>query len=228
MQVGLVEDLCTPCDWPADASGGCASALQRRMVALRLHVARITERVRSLGTANAAPRTDAHDDLSEQHRALRDTVAKLVSRRPWPSNRSEFCLLVSEAHEKQAMTLPSTLLRSQQAMTLPSPLLRSHMLLGRLQAHVEESLESNYTCLTCLNVFTDPVACVPCGHTYCRACLERVGTEGQRWCQECGGADVQCTVALASLDKLAGKHAFKLAALRDLKTLCHLGDATGG
>jgi hypothetical protein len=86
---------------------------------------------------------------------------------------------------------------------------------------VEESLESNYTCLMCLKVFSDPVACVPCGHTFCRGCLAGTGSgTGQRWCQECGGCAVKQWVPVANLDKLASKFEFKLAALRDLQSLC--------
>jgi hypothetical protein len=51
--------------------------------------------------------------------------------------------------------------------------------------HVEKSLASNYTCLVCMRVYLNPVACIPCGHTYCKMCL--VGVLKGR-CKEC----VQC------------------------------------
>lgn len=39
--------------------------------------------------------------------------------------------------------------------------------------HAEDSLSSNYTCLSCLRVFDQPVTCVPCGHTFCQTCLSQ-------------------------------------------------------
>jgi RING-type zinc-finger len=92
-----------------------------------------------------------------------------------------------------------------------------------VQAHVEESLDSHYTCLMCLKPFTDPVACVPCGHAYCRACLAGTtsgGAGSMGWCQECGGSTVQQVMPVPNLESLASKYEFKLQALRDLQTLC--------
>lgn len=90
-----------------------------------------------------------------------------------------------------------------------------------LQVHVEESLESNYTCLMCMNIFSDPVACAPCGHTFCRACIANTGTcRSKWWCQECGGAPVKDVVPVAQLDKIASKFEFKMGALHDLQSLC--------
>eukprot|EP00798_Chlamydomonas_sp_ICE-L_P022861 gene22861-30034_t len=48
--------------------------------------------------------------------------------------------------------------------------------------HVEESLATNCTCMLCMDVFTNPVTCNPCGHTYCKACFSRNGGR----CKECG------------------------------------------
>lgn len=204
VQSGMVTEPCTPCEWTADASG--AVALQRRMVALRLRTAQVSKRVRGISANRLCPQSDTQGRLSEQQRALRDTVAKLV----WasPPAAPPVALLCGPVCREPHQTSASV-----------------SRLDVVLQARVEESLESNYTCLMCLKVFTDPVACVPCGHTYCRSCVEAAGVEGRRWCQECGGAAVEGTVALANLDKLAGKHAFKLAALRDLEALCHVGEA---
>lgn len=89
-----------------------------------------------------------------------------------------------------------------------------------LQVAVEESLETNYTCLTCVSLFKSPVTCVPCGHTYCRECLETNFRAGQVLCRECGDAPVQHYVEALNLDNLACKYAFKLSALHALQTLC--------
>jgi RING-type zinc-finger len=98
-----------------------------------------------------------------------------------------------------------------------------------MQVRAEESLESNYTCLACLRPFNDPVVCVPCGHTYCRSCIQQTGATAAvgpdvqaqpHWCQECGGAPVRQLVPVANLESLASKFEFKLGALRDLQRLC--------
>jgi hypothetical protein len=86
--------------------------------------------------------------------------------------------------------------------------------------HAEESRKSDYTCLMCLKAFKDPVACVPCGHVFCRCCVESTGSCGQSWCQECGGAPVREIVPLAQMDKLASKRGFVLSALADLQRRC--------
>jgi hypothetical protein len=35
----------------------------------------------------------------------------------------------------------------------------------------EEASEAAFTCISCLNVYTKPVTCIPCGHSYCLACI---------------------------------------------------------
>jgi RING-type zinc-finger len=99
---------------------------------------------------------------------------------------------------------------------------RQHVNAAFLQVSVEESLEANYTCTRCLRIFQDPVACVPCGHVYCRACVTdaSAGKAGPR-CPECAvGSLVSTVVPLGHLDRLCTKFEFKLGSLRDLQALC--------
>jgi hypothetical protein len=96
----------------------------------------------------------------------------------------------------------------------------------RVQVAIEESLETNYTCLTCVGVFKSPMTCVPCGHTYCQTCLETNCKGGQVLCRECGDVPVRQYVAALQLDSLACKFEFKLSALRDLQTLCEGKEVT--
>ncbi|MEW5308814.1 MAG: hypothetical protein WDW38_000745 [Sanguina aurantia] len=78
---------------------------------------------------------------------------------------------------------------------------------------VEESLACQCTCLACLQVFTHPVMCVPCGHSYCRSCLQLTGMT----CQECDGAQVRVTVPNAPLDAICSKYDVKLSALTSIQ-----------
>lgn len=82
-----------------------------------------------------------------------------------------------------------------------------------LQVHVERSLESNYTCLRCLSIFTDPVVCVPCGHCCCRQCVTNME------CPECNGGQVQDVISANNLDRLASKFEFKLTALLHIQRM---------
>lgn len=91
-----------------------------------------------------------------------------------------------------------------------------------LQVQAEESLECNYTCLRCVRVFDDPVACVPCGHCYCRGCWQHQATEGggsRPTCQECNQR-VDHVIPAGNLDRLASKFEFKLQALKDMQRMC--------
>ncbi|XP_057681517.1 E3 ubiquitin-protein ligase TRIM39-like [Corythoichthys intestinalis] len=45
-------------------------------------------------------------------------------------------------------------------------------------------LEEDLRCPTCLDIFKDPVM-LPCGHNYCRACLQKWKDVGQRSCPLC-------------------------------------------
>jgi hypothetical protein len=33
----------------------------------------------------------------------------------------------------------------------------------------EEATETSFTCFSCVQVFTKPVTCIPCGHSYCES-----------------------------------------------------------
>jgi hypothetical protein len=96
--------------------------------------------------------------------------------------------------------------------------------------HLEQSLGSNYTCLLCMGVYSSPVAVVPCGHTYCKACLL-----AEKGCRECGSGAASASgegeadgedkenqvqwVEVPVLDRLCAKHEVKLGALTALQGL---------
>jgi hypothetical protein len=81
-----------------------------------------------------------------------------------------------------------------------------------VQVRADESLESNFTCLSCLSVFSDPVVCVPCGHACCRACCT------EETCPECQVSPVQLVPA-RNLARVAAKFEFKEQALSELQTM---------
>lgn len=72
--------------------------------------------------------------------------------------------------------------------------------------------------MRCLCVFDDPVACVPCGHCYCRGCWKDPGGAKQG-CHECH-QHIERVVPATNLDRLASKFEFKLRALQDVQRMC--------
>ena len=82
--------------------------------------------------------------------------------------------------------------------------------------HIEESLGSCYTCISCLDVFRDPVICVPCGHHFCRVCLPSPSGEGD--CPECG-ARIETVVVDEALESLSSKYEVKMSALKAVRNL---------
>ena len=44
----------------------------------------------------------------------------------------------------------------------------------------EEASESAFTCLACMEIMKKPVTCIPCGHSFCEACLINVPRFGDR------------------------------------------------
>lgn len=54
-------------------------------------------------------------------------------------------------------------------------------------AVMEEALETGFLCIRCAKFLKKPVTLQPCGHTYCKACLDESIEENfnQLRCQEC-------------------------------------------
>ena len=74
--------------------------------------------------------------------------------------------------------------------------------------HIEESLGTALHCMECLDVYVNPVTCVPCGHKFCSRCV----TKGAA-CPDCE-APVADVLPDDNLDAMASKHELKLSALK--------------
>ena len=74
--------------------------------------------------------------------------------------------------------------------------------------HIEESLGTALHCMECLDVYVNPVTCVPCGHKFCGRCV----TKGAA-CPDCE-APVADVLPDDNLDAMASKHELKLSALK--------------
>ena len=98
-----------------------------------------------------------------------------------------------------------------------------HNTIGKL-LNVEEAFDSAFTCLHCFNLFDNPVTCIPCNHSYCQGCVDKLkksNTRGDgKWCTECAnGGFVEATVRNELLDQLVGKFIYKKQALAALKDM---------
>ena len=76
----------------------------------------------------------------------------------------------------------------------------------------QDGMEGIFTCMSCVDLFKDPVMCVPCGHSCCRACLAEPEDGHPGRCQECD-EEVTAEISNASLDTLQGKFIFARKAL---------------
>lgn len=86
--------------------------------------------------------------------------------------------------------------------------------------HVEESLASNYTCLTCMRVFDSPIAVVPCGHNYCKACFVASGNSCSECCSNGAVADAAAGfIPAPALERLCAKFDYRIATLKGLQSI---------
>ena len=69
-----------------------------------------------------------------------------------------------------------------------------------------------------LEIFSRPVACVPCGHCYCLSCLETTEVDGDYRCEECCEA-VSSFVHNVPLEGLCAKYEYKLMAVKSLQKM---------
>lgn len=66
-------------------------------------------------------------------------------------------------------------------------------------------LPDAFTCPTCLDVFIDPCTVVPCGHSFCRACLEN-------WLDRAsGGGNTRCPLCGLHIDQAVLSYALRAA-----------------
>ena len=69
-------------------------------------------------------------------------------------------------------------------------------------------------------VYKFPVTCVPCGHNYCRKCIQNdeSSTTTKYTCKECGEADT--IVANDVLETLCSKYEYTLGMVRNIHKIC--------
>ncbi|RNF09313.1 hypothetical protein TraAM80_02260 [Trypanosoma rangeli] len=87
----------------------------------------------------------------------------------------------------------------------------------------EGATESLYSCGLCMQLYRNPVTCVPCGHTFCKSCLllhpenKARGKGAASYCPECGLASCSSLVHVRALDTLSGNFSFRRKGVEELQ-----------
>ncbi|XXQ31705.1 non-specific serine/threonine protein kinase [Plasmodiophora brassicae] len=75
----------------------------------------------------------------------------------------------------------------------------------------EQASEPSFTCFDCVQVFKDPVTCIPCGHSACEQCIVKIG-----YCSQCGTGKAVTFYPNQLLSELSAKHVYRKQALQGL------------
>jgi chromosome segregation ATPase len=79
----------------------------------------------------------------------------------------------------------------------------------------EEASEASFTCFACMSIFTAPVTCIPCGHSWCQKCIEQAGN----MCTMCKPANKVSYYRNELLEELASRFIFRKQALQTLRDM---------
>ncbi|POM57738.1 Hypothetical protein PHPALM_37710 [Phytophthora palmivora] len=90
----------------------------------------------------------------------------------------------------------------------------------------EHASESTFTCLQCMQLFTQPMTLAPCGHTYCAACLAKCGNVDVpssiscKMCETGAKKETECIFPNYALADLTARFIFRQQSLASLTTMC--------
>ncbi|KAE9086073.1 hypothetical protein PF010_g20228 [Phytophthora fragariae] len=90
----------------------------------------------------------------------------------------------------------------------------------------EHASESTFTCLQCMQLFTQPMTLAPCGHTYCAACLAKCGSVDVpssiscKMCESGTKKETECIFPNYALADLTARFIFRQQSLASLTTMC--------
>ncbi|EEY53102.1 uncharacterized protein PITG_06725 [Phytophthora infestans T30-4] len=90
----------------------------------------------------------------------------------------------------------------------------------------ENASESTFTCLQCMQLFTEPMTLAPCGHTYCAACLAKCGSLEApssiacNMCEPSVKKETECIFPNCALADLTARFIFRQQSLASLTTMC--------
>jgi len=89
-------------------------------------------------------------------------------------------------------------------------------------SNAQEAMEGVLTCMNCMDVYQTPMTYIPCGHTFCKECVEssKARNGGDYCCDECGTSKpVKSVTPNALIDEVAGKFTYQKQVLAALQKL---------
>ena len=187
------------------------------------------ERTLRLATENRLKELESEaqrdENLTKELNALKEHVEQL--KKEAHSTRQE--LYAAETARRYAETQLSETESVAEALLIAKNELK--VTVSKLVT-AEESSESAFTCLKCMNIMKSPVTCIPCGHSFCQTCLtgvrkyddgDNISGESSRDttsnCPECdeGNAKTDYYIENQLLENLCARYLFRQTALASLK-----------
>eukprot|EP00943_MAST-04B_sp_MAST-4B-sp1_P009221 g9221.t1 len=96
----------------------------------------------------------------------------------------------------------------------------------------EEATESAFTCLKCMNIFDNPITCIPCGHSFCEKCVTQYNKQNpttnnrkDKCCPECNDVKAAATkkvdyyIQNELLENLSSRFLFRKQAIESLNIM---------
>lgn len=129
-------------------------------------------------------------------------------------------LVANEARNKELTALVEDLQKPKQKTVKDLDMEKVKMKERELGASIakiiasEEASEASFTCVQCMDLYSDAVTCIPCGHSYCEKCVS-----GNKICSQCGPSSKITYYRNDLLEELTTKFRFRKTALSGLKKM---------
>ncbi len=82
---------------------------------------------------------------------------------------------------------------------------------------LEEAVEPNMACMSCMNMLNRPILCVPCGHAYCHDCFHELElSHPSNRCLECSQPVAQSIPNCPMLENIIQKHKYRKQVLETI------------
>ncbi|ORX60012.1 hypothetical protein BCR36DRAFT_579459 [Piromyces finnis] len=137
-----------------------------------------SEMKKSTSISNEKVMIDLESKWKDKDKVLNEEIQNLTEKIMDKDNRIiELTKEIQRLNQKQFHSRLKNLRSTEQKMT------------EKINEYIltEEKLEIMFICPRCLNILKDPVTLYPCGHTYCKECMETIKEENYNslYCQEC-------------------------------------------
>jgi DNA repair exonuclease SbcCD ATPase subunit len=200
-------------------------------------VLRLRSQVREQEHARADREQELEVSRGDMERQMADLSTKentlAAEREEAREARDQLALQLDSLHQQVSelttkLTTAELAVGVAQASGGPSDLMQTAKLLAKrdleLRAAVakinisEEATEASFTCMQCVRLYEQAVTCIPCGHSYCKRCVEEKG-----YCTQCGPKVKVSYYPNELLEDLTAKYQFRKQALAGIKYMLEPG-----